>query len=98
MIDTAKTGQLDPEVAARLEQLASERPGIITDEMRGLLRPYFDLGHQGDVDFTQIRECLALTPTERLRRHERGRLFVKEVVPRAKLIRRGHRTAGGGER
>ena len=98
MINAAKTGQLDPHIAARLEQLASAQPGIVTDEMRELLKPYYDLGHQGDVDYTQIRECLALTPTERLRRHERGRLFVKEVVPRAKLIRRGNRPVGGGKR
>jgi len=91
MIDTAKTGQLDREVAARLEQLASERPGIITDEMRGLLRPYFDLGHQGNVDYTQIRECLALTPTERLRRHERLRLCVTKLVYDAMLLRVGNR-------
>jgi len=91
MIDTAKTGQFDPEVAARLEQLASERPGIVTDEMRELLKPYYDLGHQGDVDFTQIRECLALTPTERLRRHERLRLCVTKLVYDAMLLRVGNR-------
>jgi hypothetical protein len=33
-------------------------------------RPVFDLGHQGEVDYTQIARLLALTPTERLDRHE----------------------------
>jgi hypothetical protein len=31
---------------------------------------YFDLGHQGDVDMTQIEKLLTLTPSERVRRHE----------------------------
>jgi hypothetical protein len=48
----------------------------------------FDLGHQGDLDYTQIAKMLAMTPTERLRRHERWRYFVKEVASRAKLLRR----------
>jgi hypothetical protein len=40
-------------------------------------RPYFDLGHQGDVDLTQIAMQLAMTPTQRLRHHEgwRGLFF-----------------------
>ena len=47
----------------------------------------FDLGHQGDVDRTQIAQHLRLTPTERLRHHESWRLFVKEAVRRAELPR-----------
>src|SRR5262249_573242 len=45
----------------------------------------FDLGHQGDVDRTQIAQHLRLTPTERLRHHESWRLFVKEAVRRAEF-------------
>jgi hypothetical protein len=48
---------------------------------------YFDLGHQGDVDYTQILHMLAMTPTERLRHHERWRYFIKEIAPHAKLLR-----------
>jgi hypothetical protein len=47
----------------------------------------FDLGHQGDVDRTQIAQHLRLTPTERLRHHESWRLFVKEAVRRAEFSR-----------
>lgn len=56
-------------------------------------QPILDLGHRGDLDYTQIAEMLALTPTERLRRHERWRYFVKEVAARAKLLRRRDRQA-----
>ena len=48
----------------------------------------FDLGHQGDVDRTQIAQQLRLTPTERLRHHESWRLFVKEALRRAELLRK----------
>ncbi|MFO0967782.1 MAG: hypothetical protein U0793_19645 [Gemmataceae bacterium] len=48
---------------------------------------FFDLGHHGDVDRTQILRLLRMTPTERLRHHERWRYFLKEVAPRAKLLR-----------
>ena len=58
--------------------------------------PVFDLGHQGDLDYTQIAEMLTLTPTERLRRHESWRYFVKELAPRAKLLRRGDRPVNPG--
>jgi hypothetical protein len=51
--------------------------------------PVYDLGHQGDVDYTQIAEMLALTPTQRLDRHEEWRLFVKEALTRA-AIRQGN--------
>jgi hypothetical protein len=49
----------------------------------------FDLGHQGDVDRTQIAQQLRLTPTERLRHHESWRLFVMDALRRAEL----HRTS-----
>ena len=53
----------------------------------------FDLGHQGDVDRTQIAQRLRLTPTQRLRHHESWRLFVKEALRRAELHRTNcHRT------
>jgi hypothetical protein len=58
--------------------------------------PVFDQGHRGEVDYTQIAEMLAMTPTQRLRHHERWRLFVKEVASRAKLCRGDDRQAGPG--
>lgn len=52
----------------------------------------YDLGHRGDVDYTLIDKMLRMTPTERLRHHERwrgllkgGRMlpnFVEEIVGR----------------
>jgi predicted nucleotidyltransferase len=43
----------------------------------------FDLGHQGDVDYTLIAKLLAMTPTERLRHHERWRQLLarSQVIP-----------------
>jgi hypothetical protein len=58
------------------------------------LRDVFDLGHQGDVDYTQIAHLLELTPTERLDRHERWRTFVKEALARAGLREGDHRSVG----
>lgn len=49
---------------------------------------YFDLGHQGDFDRTQIAARLAMTPTERLRKHESWRQFIKECQSRARLRRK----------
>jgi predicted nucleotidyltransferase len=56
------------------------------------LRPFFDLGHKGDVDHTQAAKLLAMTPTERLRHHEGWRQllirgstmpnFVEEIAAR----------------
>jgi len=37
----------------------------------------FDLGHQGDVDRTLVAKMLALTPTQRLRHHERWRTLFR---------------------
>jgi hypothetical protein len=61
------------------------------------VRPWLDRGHQGDVDVTQIDQTLRLTPIERLRRHERWRLFAKEALARAELRRAGDPAAGGRE-
>ena len=47
--------------------------------------PAYDLGHQGDFDYTQMRALLRLTPEQRLDRHEKWRLFVKEAVENARL-------------
>ena len=58
------------------------------------VKAYFDRGHQGDVDRTQIAELLKLTPTERLRRHERWRRFIKNYAGR--LLRNRHPDAGSG--
>lgn len=52
----------------------------------------FDLGHQEEVDYTQILKFLALTPDERLERHEEWRLFVKEALRNAR-IRQGDDSA-----
>src|SRR4051794_34412317 len=35
------------------------------------VRKYYDLGHQGDVDWTQIDRQLSLSPGDRLLRHQR---------------------------
>ncbi|HEY1379665.1 MAG TPA: hypothetical protein VGF55_22875 [Gemmataceae bacterium] len=41
------------------------------------VRSFYDLGHQGDVDRTQLARALALTPDQRLRRHEGWRPLLK---------------------
>jgi hypothetical protein len=51
--------------------------------MNSAAKPEFDLGHQGDVDYTQIEATLRLTPDQRLARHEQWRLFVKEALRNA---------------
>jgi hypothetical protein len=66
---------------------------LLTEDGRPLV---FDLGHRGDFDYTQIAHCLAMTPTERLRHHEGWRHFVKEVAPRARLLRRGNQATDAG--
>lgn len=58
---------------------------------------YFDLGHQGDFDRTQIADFLRMTPVERLRHHEGWRVFVEESLQRAELRRESHRRAGSGQ-
>lgn len=56
----------------------------------GVTQPYFfDLGHQGDVDYTQIAQSLAMTPEDLLDRHEGWRAFLKEVKSNVAL-REGH--------
>ena len=59
---------------------------------------YFDLGHQGDFDYTQIAQMLAMTPLERLRHHEGWRHFLTEVAPHARLLRADDSTPGPGPR
>ncbi len=58
----------------------------------------FDLGHQGDVDYTQIDQCLALTPTQRLDKHEGWRLFLKEALENARLRQEGSQCPVSGGR
>lgn len=58
---------------------------------------YFDLGHQGDFDRTQIADFLRMTPVERLRHHEGWRVFVEENLQRAELRRKSHRRVGSGQ-
>ena len=61
----------------------------------GASQPYFfDLGHQGDVDYTQINQALAMTPDELLERHEGWRVFLREVR-RNVALREGHDNQAG---
>jgi hypothetical protein len=48
----------------------------------------YDLGHRGEVDYTQIELFLRLSPEQRLEQHEGWRLFVKEALNNA-LLRQG---------
>lgn len=57
---------------------------------------FFDLGHQGDFDRTQIAACLRMLPVERLRHHEGWRIFVEESLQRAELRRKSDRRTGSG--
>src|SRR5713101_412824 len=50
------------------------------------LQPAFDLGHQGDVDYTQISKYLAMTPTQRLRHHEGWRAVLLKATPMANFL------------
>lgn len=63
----------------------------------GATQPYFfDLGHQGDVDYTQIVQSLTMTPEELLERHEGWRLFLREARDHV-AVREGHdRQVGAG--
>jgi uncharacterized protein (DUF433 family) len=63
----------------------------------GVTQPYcFDLGHQGDVDYTQIVQSLEMTPDALLARHEGWRLFLQEALDNVAL-REGHdRQTGSG--
>jgi hypothetical protein len=65
----------------------------MSSELEKLI-PFFDLGHQGDFDYTQIAHSLRLTPTERLRKHEGWRLFMKEALSRAELRRASDHPVG----
>lgn len=70
-------------------------PNTLPEEPQARPDPkYFDLGHQGDFDRTQIAARLRMTPTERLREHESWRLFIRECLERAKLRRENHPRAG----
>jgi hypothetical protein len=60
----------------------SEPERIVDDNGQPL---FTDFGHRGDFDYTQIRVGLALSPTERLDRHEGWRLFAKEALANARL-------------
>ncbi len=63
----------------------------------GVTQPYFfDLGHQGDVDYTQIVQSLAMTPDELLERHEGWRLFLQEARDHVALRKRHDRPTGTG--
>jgi hypothetical protein len=70
----------------------SEPERIVDDNGRPL---FTDLGHRGDFDYSQIRLSLALSPTERLDRHEGWRLFVKEALANARLRQNRAGQTGG---
>ena len=58
-------------------------------------RQSFDLGHQLDVDRTQIAAMLRLTPTERLARLAKMIEFINRATPQhVKLLRKRHSEAG----
>jgi uncharacterized protein (DUF433 family) len=93
---------------ATVADLLREYEGLVADDILAcLLFPdtlppssetaqpgVFDLGHQGDVDYTQILQALKLTPDERLERHEGWRLFVKEALRNAAIRQGNDREAG----
>ena len=76
------------------EQLAGESADSAPELANRPDPKYFDLGHQGDFDRTQIAMLLAMTPTERLRHHEPWQEFVEEALRRAELRRTNHRRSG----
>jgi hypothetical protein len=76
-------------------KLHPSEPQKIIDENGQPL--YTDLGHRGDFDFTQIRQSLAMSPTERLNRHEGWRLFVKEALANARLRQKRPGKTGGSQ-
>jgi hypothetical protein len=51
------------------------------------------LGHQSEVDYTQIASLMSQTPEQRLDKHE-GRLFAKEALTSARLRQRNDRPTG----
>jgi hypothetical protein len=63
--------------------MIKRRRATVSKQTESVSELVFDLGHQGDVDYTQILQCLRLTPTERLDRHESWRLFAKEALRNA---------------
>jgi hypothetical protein len=70
----------------------SPTPQPLPDEV---LKSYFDRGHQGDVDRTQIALLLSLTPYERLQKLDRFVAFLNRYTPDdAKLLRKRHSEVG----
>jgi uncharacterized protein (DUF433 family) len=66
-------------------------------ETAGVTQPYlFDLGHQGDVDYTQIAQARTMTPDELLARHEGWRLFLREALDHVALRERDDPSTGSG--
>jgi hypothetical protein len=86
-IDLSRVGGTTPMAEANAESIAVDKADLPD-------RRFFDLGHQGDFDRTQIAARLAMTPTQRLRCHESWRLFIKETLRRAELRRANHRGPG----
>lgn len=68
--------------AAFLRTISCNREAMKEEHPLNLI---FDLGHRGEVDYTQIALFQKLTPTERLRLHEGWRLFVKEALARLQV-------------
>jgi uncharacterized protein (DUF433 family) len=95
---------------ATAAQLCAEYPGVTPDDilaclwyprelpgMPGVTQPFFfDLGHQGNVDYTQIAQARSMTPDALLERHEAWQRFFREARDRVALRERHHRQAGPG--
>lgn len=91
-------------------ELCAEHEGVTPDDVSaclwyprelpsapGVSQPYcFDLGHQGEVDYTQIAQSLSMTPDELLERHEGWRVFLREALGDVALRERHDREAGAG--
>jgi uncharacterized protein (DUF433 family) len=95
---------------AKIADLCAEHEGLSADDIlaclwyprelpypKGATQPYFfDLGHQGDFDYTQIAQALDMTADELLDRHEGWRRFLQEAQNHV-AFRQGHdRPAGTG--
>jgi uncharacterized protein (DUF433 family) len=95
---------------ATAAELCAEYPGVAPEDILaclwyprelpgtpGVTQPsLFDLGHQGDVDYTQIAQARTMTPDALLERHEGWRRFLREARDRVALRERHNHQAGTG--
>jgi hypothetical protein len=49
-------------------------------------RPIYDLGHRGEVDYTQIAHMLAMTPAQRWKRFQRWRPLLRRSAPMSPIL------------